>query len=321
MLEERYREAYKKIKDAQNILVVIHYHPDGDALSSMGIVMELLESLNKKYTAYCRDNVPYQYNFLPHVEKVISDKENLNFGEFDLFVALDCGSLGRTGLVKEIGHRRKDQFAIEFDHHPREERYSEVEVRDPKASSTAEVLYQFLKINKVRFNKNYANCVLTGILTDTGNLLYESTSEKTIKITSEMLVYGAKYPMVLENTWRNKSLNSMRVWGKAMSNLKINAQYDFAYSFLTKDDMRDSEVTEEDLEGIPGFLSNLHGVKGLVFLRETDDGKIKGSLRTTHPDVDISKLAQVLGGGGHKRASGFVVEGKFVEVEGKWRIV
>jgi len=321
MLEEKYREAYKKIKEAKNILVVTHYRPDGDALSSMGIMIELLESLHKNYHAFCSDTPPFQFNFLPHVEKIKSNRDELNFSDFDLFIALDCGSLNRTNLTKEIGHRRNDQVAIEFDHHPKIDNYSNVEVRNAKASSTVEVLYYFLKANKVRFNKNFANCILTGILTDTGNLLYESTSEKTIKITSEMLVYGARYPMILENTWRNKSLLSMRVWGKAMSNLKINSFYNFAYSFLTKEDIQNSGVTEEELEGIPGFLSNLSGVKALVFMREEDGGKIKGSLRTTHPDVDISKLAQILGGGGHKRASGFVIDGHFEEVDGNWRIV
>lgn len=321
MLEEKYKEAFEKIKEAKNILVVTHYRPDGDALSSMGVMIEYLESLGKKYVAYCSDVPPYQFNFLPHVEKIVSNKEALNFAEFDLFIALDCGSLSRTNLTKEIGHRHKGQLAIEFDHHPKIDNYSDVEVRNAKASSTAEVLYYFLKVNKIRFNKNFANCVLTGILTDTGNLLYESTSEKTIKITSEMLVYGARYPVILENTWRNKSLLSMRVWGKAMSNLKINSFYNFAYSFLTKDDIKNSGVTEEELEGIPGFLSNLSGVKALVFLREEEGGKIKGSLRTTHPSVDISKLAQVLGGGGHKRASGFVIDGRFEEIDGGWRIM
>lgn len=321
MIEEKYREAYKKIKEAQNILLVTHYRPDGDALSSMGVMIELMESLQKPFCAYCSDKPPFQFNFLPHVEKIISDKEVFKFSDFDLIIALDCGSLSRTNLSKEIGHRRNNQLAVEFDHHPRIDNYSDVEVRNAKASSTVEVLYYFLKANNIRFNKNFANCILTGILTDTGNLLYESTSEKTIKITSEMLVYGARYPLILENTWRNKSLLSMRVWGRAMSNLKINSFYNFAYSFLTKEDIRNSGVTEEELEGIPGFLSNLEGVAGLVFLREEEGGRIKGSLRTTHPNVDISKLAQILGGGGHKRASGFVIDGRFEEIDGSWRIV
>ncbi len=321
MLEERYREAYQKIKEAKNILLVTHYRPDGDALSSMGIMMELLELLQKKYYAYCSDSPPFQFNFLPHIEKIKSDKDFLPFADFDLIIALDCGSLSRTNLTKEIAHRRKDQLALEFDHHPKIDNYADVEVRNAKASSTAEVLYFFLKANKVRFSKNLANCILTGVLTDTGNLLYESTSEKTIKITSEMLLYGARYPVILENTWRNKSLSSMRLWGRAMGNLKINSNYNFAYSFLTKEDIKNSGVNEEELEGIPGFLSNLSDVKGLVFLREGEDGKIKGSLRTTYPNVDISKLAQALGGGGHKRASGFVIEGRFEERDGSLRIV
>jgi len=320
MLNEKYKEAFEKIKNAKKILLVTHYRPDGDALSSSCIIIELLESLKKDYVAYCSDEPPYQFNFLPHVDKIKTDREKINFDEIDLFIALDCGSLSRTNLQKEINKRKNFQLAIEFDHHPKIDNYSDVEVRDPKASSTAEVLYNFLKINNIKFNKNFANCVLTGVLTDTGNLLYESTSEKTIKITSEMLLYGARYPIVLENTWRNKSLPAMRVWGVAMTNLKINHLYNFAYSYLTREDIESNGATEEELEGIPGFLSNLYGVKALVFLRE-EDGKIKGSLRTAYPDVDVSKLAQALGGGGHKKASGFILEGKMKKSENGIKIV
>ncbi len=319
MISEKYREAYKIIKKAKKILITTHYRPDGDALSSTCAMIDFFKKSRIDYTAYCSDEPPYQFNFLPHIDEIVSDKEKINFSSYDLIITIDCGSLSRTNLTKEISKRDKSQTAIEFDHHPKIDNFSNLEIRNPKASSTAEVIYNFFKINKIRFNKNIANCILTGILTDTGNLLYESTSEKTIKITSEMMIYGARYPIVLENTWRNKSLPAMKIWGQAMSNLKINNYYNFAYSLLTKEDIISSGASEEELEGIAGFLCNLHGVNGVVFLRE-EDNKIKGSLRTSHPDIDISKLAQALGGGGHKKASGFIIEGKLERINNKWKI-
>ena len=321
LLINHYIKALHKIFKAYNILLVTHNRPDGDALASIGVMSELLVGMDKKFTAYCEDPAPQHYNFLPHVEKIVTDKAELNFAQFDLIIALDCGSLSRTTLVNEISERGKNQFVIEFDHHPKVDDYSNLEIRYPQDSSTAEILYYFLKANNIKFNKNFANCILTGILTDTGNFLYPSTTEATVKIASKMLSYGARFPVIMEHTCRNKSINGMKIWGKAMDNLKINKKYNFAFTVLKQRDIIKYKVSDEELEGVSGFLSNLSEVKALLFLREEKNGKLKGSLRTSHPDIDISKLAVKLGGGGHPKASGFMLDGQLEETKTGWRVI
>jgi phosphoesterase RecJ-like protein len=319
-LKEKYQLAYKKIKFAKNILLVTHARPDGDAVSSICAVMLLLEELNKKYTATCLHTPPEQLLFLPLAEKIQANINTLDFSSYDLIIALDCGSLSRTNLNKQITNRKKNQFVMEFDHHPKIDDYANLEIRIPEASSTAEVLYGFFRTNVIKINKKIANCILTGILTDTGNFLYPSTTDKTVDIASEMLLHGAKYPRITDETWRNKSFGAMKLWGKAIGGLEINEKYNLAYTVLTKKDLEDCACSDEEMEGISGFLSNLYGVKGLLLLREVEDDVIKGSLRTSHPDVDISKLAQYLGGGGHKKASGFFLKGKLEKIGGKWKV-
>ncbi|MFH0955982.1 MAG: bifunctional oligoribonuclease/PAP phosphatase NrnA [Candidatus Falkowbacteria bacterium] len=312
-----YTQAYNLIKQSQNILIATHEQPDGDALASVCLMAEIISPLNKKYRLYCYSEVSHQYNFLPHLEKLKNNIENF---DFDLIIILDCGSVERTKLDKEILNRRPDQLILEIDHHPIARAYADLEIRDSAAASTTEILYYFLKANKIKINKNMASCILTGILTDTGNFLYPSTSSETVNIASEMLVKGAKLPQIMENTWRNKSIASMKTWGKAMSRLKINQQYNFGFTVLKNEDVP-AEVTEEELEGMSGFLSNLNAVNGIMLLRELPDGRIKGSLRTSNPKVDVSKLARALGGGGHAKASGFTVLGKIKKTENGWKIV
>ncbi len=312
---------FKRIKEAQNILLVTHDAPDGDALASVCAMIELLESLDKKYFAYCYDMPPYQFDFLPHIEKISNNKKQFNFDDFDLIIALDCGSLSRTKLTDEINNKNKNQFIIEFDHHPKLDDYANLELKDPQAAATTEILYHFLKANKIKINKNSANCILVGILTDTANFLYPSTSNKTIEIASEMLAKGARMPQIMENTRRNKSLASMKIWGKAMSRLQINQKYDFAFTVLTLNEITDSGITEEELEGIAGFISNLHNVKGVLILREQPDNIVKGSLRTSCPQIDVSQLAQALGGGGHAKASGFKIQGQLDKTGNSWKVV
>jgi len=319
-LKEKYKLAYQKIKTANNVLLVTHARPDGDAVSSVCSMMLLLEEMNKAYTASCLHTAPKQLLFLPLAEKIQNNLDVLDFDSYDLIIALDCGSLNRTNLSKQINNRTKKQFVLEFDHHPKIDDYADLEIRIPEASSTAEVLHGFFRTNSIKINKNIANCILTGILTDTGNFLYPSTTDKTINIASEMLLHGAKYPLITEETWRNKSLGAMKLWGKAIGALEINKKYNIAYTVLRRKDIEDCGASDEEMEGISGFLSNLYGVDGLMLLREVGDGNIKGSLRTSQPNIDISKLARRLGGGGHKKASGFFMKGKLSNINGTWRV-
>lgn len=313
------QKAFRWIKDAGKVLVVTHNKPDGDAASSICAMSELLVGLGKDFTAYCFDGLPPSFRYLPHHESIVNEKDFV-FREFDLIIALDCGSLNRTKLAEEIRTREQNQRVVEFDHHPRMDNFADLELRDPGLSSTAELLYNFFKANKVKLNKNYANCILTGILTDTGNFLYPSTSDRTVRIASEMLLYGARFPEIVENTWRNKSLAGMKIWGAAINNLKVNKKYNFAVSILTHDDIMENEASDEELEGIAGFLSNLHGVDGLLLLREEEPGKIKGSLRARNDNVDVSILARKLGGGGHPKASGFALNGRLQKKDGAWQV-
>lgn len=314
-----YNKILAKIKEADNILLVTHEKPDVDAISSVCAFIDLLEQLRKPYFAYCFDAPPRQFDFLPYMEKISADKSVLNFDDYDLIIIFDCGGVNRTKLADEINNRNEHQFVIEIDHHIKTDSYADLELREPERASTTELVYNFFKANKIRINKNTANCILAGILTDSGNFIYTATTDRTIKISSEMLSLGANLPMIMENTLRNKNLPALKIWGKAMSRVKINKKYNIAFTVLTLDDIGD--LDEEDLEGIPNFLGNLHGVKAIMVIREQKDGTIKGSFRSAHPDTNVAKLAQALGGGGHVKAAGFTVEGKLELVEGGWRVV
>ncbi|MFH1822149.1 MAG: bifunctional oligoribonuclease/PAP phosphatase NrnA [Patescibacteria group bacterium] len=319
-MNDKYNQAFEKIQKANNILIVTHERPDGDALASACLMIELLIKLEKKFAAYCSDQPVPNYLFLPRIEKIISNKELLNFDNFDLIIVLDCGSLERTCLKDEIKGRKENQFIIELDHHPKVYDYANLEIRLPEAVATAEILYNFLKANKININKNMANCILTGLLTDTSNFLHQSTSDNAINIASEMLIRGAQFQQIVKNTVRNKSLSAMKVSGKVLDNLKINKKYNLAFSVITKEDLKDINIEEDVFEGITNFLGNLYGVKGVMLLRE-EAGRLKGSLRSSHPNADVSKLASIFGGGGHAKSSGFMVDGRLERDGERWKVV
>jgi len=329
-LNALHKKAWQEIQEAENVLIVGHLNPDSDAISSVGALIELMKRINKKHLAYCQDKPIDSYSFLPHEEEILANKD-FSLKEFDLLIAVDCGSKSRTFLDKEIDEikekKEKRLSIIEFDHHPRFDDYSDIEIRNSEASSTTEVLYYFFKINEIEFNKNIATSILSGILTDTANFLYSSTGEDTVAISSEMLSYGAQFPKIVNRIWNNRSIESIRLWSLALNNLQVNHKYKIAFTVLTQKEISEVLKTDEffdsDIFGeIAGFLSNMADVKAVVLLREQDPGFIKGSFRASaySGNIDLSKIAQILGGGGHAKAAGFLVEGEIERAGSSWVI-
>ena len=329
MEEIKYQKARKLIEQADNILLVCHYNPDPDALGSMCAMSLYLKNIGKPYIMYCHDEPPAQFGFIPAVSDVhykvsANGAEHnflLDFNAHDLIILFDCGSLARSGIKDEILARNPGQLVIEFDHHLKTDDFSDLEIRDPSASSTSELVYGFFKANRIKVTKDMAQAVLTGIVADTGNFLYPNATQEVILLASELLLYGTSIPKIADKTFRNKTIEGMKLWGFVMENLMINKEHSLAISVLSNEGVKRMSIDQEEMEGIANYLGNLGGVKGTLFLREQEKGRIKGSLRSSRPDVDISKLARMLGGGGHKKSAGFMVEGKLVREGERWRIV
>ena len=317
---------FSKIKTAENILLVSHIYPDVDAISSLGAMIELVQAENKKYLALSFHKEDLAMHYLPHEELICGDlPHGFDFSKFDLIIILDCGALSRTGLENFIKNKSAKQFVVEIDHHPKIDDYANLEIRLSQISSTAEVIFGFIKSQKIKITKNLANCLMAGILRDTGNFAYSSTSETTIKIVSELVLYGAQFPKMMRSFAQNKDLQALKLWGLALDNLKINKKYNVAVSVLTKSEILAvagantlAEINNEIFGDIVGFLSDLAGVKAIVLLREEDDKRLKVNLRTADNNVDMARLAQIFGGGGHVKASGFLVTGNIEKNGSGW---
>ncbi len=321
-LKPKFIAALAKIITAENILLVTHERPDGDALASLGALAVFLNQLEKTQTLFCADPAQEFFSFLPGIDRLTAVKP-ADFSVFDLIIVLDCGSLSRTKLTEEISGRNKDQFVIEFDHHPKTEDYSDLEIRCVM-SSTAELLYYFFHYNNLPFSKGIANCLLTGILTDTGNLLFGAVTPETIRISSVMLLAGATFPKITRHTVQNKSLSAMKAWGRILDNLKLNIRYNIAYSVLTFEEilkLKKQFGNDNLLDAATDILNNIDGVKAVVFLREEIKGQIRGSLRTKDKNIDVARLASFLGGGGHPRAAAFRLNGSIAKTETGWKII
>jgi len=318
-------KARKEIDRAKRILLVTHLNPDGDAVASVCAMIDYLESKKKKYLAFCHTPLAEIFKSIPHAGK-IKNSEEINFENnglldgFDLILVFDCAEKGRTTIARLIGSRPLSQKVIEFDHHPGVENYAEIELRDPLASSTTEIVYNFFKANGEEISPKAATCILTGIITDTGAFLYPSASLKTIKISSEMLLSGACHAKIVDKFLRNKSLSALRSWGNILDNMLINRKYNIAVAVLTYEEFTEKNISEEEYEGLSGFIGILSGVRAVLFLRQTEPEIIRGSLRASSPGKDVFPLARLLGGGGHKNAAGFSLKGRLLASSDGWKI-
>ncbi len=314
------KQIYQKIIAANNILLVTHYNPDGDALSSLSVFIDLMISFGKDYQAYCRSIIDKAWDYLPHMEKITHEINPADWSQFDLIISLDCGSVERTGIADLILQRNEEQLFIEIDHHPKVESVSNLEYRHPDASATAELVYNFCDFNQIKITPDMASSILTGLAADTGGFIYPSTTRSAIGIAAAMLWRGARLPAVIKQTFQGQSLSSMKIWGLAMSRLVVNPKYQVAYTVLTQQDYQDLNATEAMTDELAGWLACLDGVKAVLFLKESKPGLIKGSWRSADNSIDVGKLSRIMGGGGHSKAAGFALGGEIIKTEIGWQI-
>lgn len=307
-----HQQIHNHLLNAQNIIIVPHQNPDGDALGSACALNEYLKQIGKQTATFCLDTVPSQLQFLPQARAITNDQKIFSQPSLDTIIVLDSGDLRYAGIAKFIGQR--SITIINIDHHPTNEKYGQINLVDPQACSTTAILYHFFRSNHIRLTHHQATALLTGIITDTGNFSNDATNISAITMAGDLLRSGANWPLINKNTIKNSTVNMLKLWGRVLDRLEHRPQKNLAYTYLTRKDYAKFDIEEKEADGIANFMNSIAGVKIGLFIKETTEGKIKGSFRTTDEAVDVSALAKKFGGGGHKKAAGFTTEGTIEEV-------
>ena len=304
---------HNHLNKAQKIILVPHQNPDGDALGSVGALAEyLLNYLKKEVSIFCATTIPQNLTFIPHTHLIQNDEELFNSKNIDTILVVDSGDLQYAGIHKFV--KNHSATIINIDHHPTNKNYGHINLLNSEASSTTEIIYDFLKINRVSINPKIATALLTGIITDTGNFTNSATTFSALNISGKLLRCGANIGQINKHTLKNNSLSILKLWGILLNRLEYHTQKEMVYTYLTQEDYKKYKLDEKEVDGMANFMNIIGGVKVALFLKETEKGEIKGSFRTTHDDVDVSVLAKKFNGGGHKKAAGFTVEGNMETV-------
>lgn len=308
-------------RHARRVAVVPHKNPDGDTLGAAVAFYIYLKRRGVDAKLWCKTPVSVALAFLPHVSEMHFSAETWEHEQFDTVCVFDAGDPVFAGVQERIDALHTKPTIINFDHHHTNTRFGDFNFVNTHAASTTEVVYDYLTALGELVDRDTATALMTGLMTDTGNFSNPATSERALEIGADLTRRGANYKAILNYTYLNKSADALKLWGIALTRLKINLELSLAYTALTRADMEGLAVTENDLEGIANLLNSVGTAKVALVLKETRDGFVKGSLRTTHDDADVAAIAAAFGGGGHQKAAGFAVRGTLAEKNGEWIIV
>ncbi len=300
-------EILDKVQQSQNILIISHRNPDPDCLGSNLALRQIFITMGKNVDSACVDEIPDIYNFFSELKDF---KQDVKPKKYDLFFTLDCGSVDQAGLpVRYPQIASLEKPLINIDHHPSNSYYGSINLINDHAASTTMILYYLLLNWKVKISPYLATCLLFGLYYDTGSFMHSSVDDDVLKVASELLEKGARQSLIVKKLFKNHTVEQLRVWGKALSNVRVTENNVIVTGIMEKD-FNECRANASDLSGLIDYLSSVNGTKFATILSHDAQGNVRGSLRTRREDVNVSEIAKNFGGGGHKKASGFSIKGK-----------
>jgi bifunctional oligoribonuclease and PAP phosphatase NrnA len=302
--------ANRFLREHDHYLVVSHVNPDGDAASSTYAVGLVLRKLGKSYTLVNEGAIPDKFHGISSEQNVKSWKNGELSDAYTYVICVDCADYSRVGEVQD--GIAPEAHILNIDHHATNDRYGEINVVREDAASTTEVLFDLIEQMGLEMDLPLAQCLYTGLLTDTGGFRYANTSPRVLQIASRLIGIGVNGSLLAERYLEKITLSHIELLKRSLSTLKLHANGKIALLYVTTDDIAASNASDEDLEGLVNYPRNIDGVEvGLLFKQRAHD-TVKVSFRSAG-QVDVSLVARSFGGGGHKRASGCTIQGSIEE--------
>ncbi len=294
------------IENHQRFAVTSHIRPDGDALGSSLALLWILRGLGKDAEVIMCDGVPHSYEKLPGSDqvRVVADLDR----EYDAVFVIECSDVTRPGLPQ-----LKDQFVVNIDHHSTTAMFGQVNWIDSTAAAVGEMIYNLAKAIGARITPEMASCVYAAVLTDTGSFHFSNTTERTFKIASELVKHGAQPARLSQAIFYCHPYSKVKLIGSVLSTLQRDESGHIAWIRMTTEAMLEAGATEEDTDGIINYPLTIGDVEAAAFFRELPNDLIRTSLRSKNR-VNVARVAEQFGGGGHANAAGFTIAAKFDEL-------
>lgn len=293
-------------------LISSHIGPDGDNVSSSLALKKLLKNMGKEAYYVLDDELPKNLEFLYRLnpKNESSQMQSVIKGRDYVFIGVDCGVLSRFQLDASLIHG--SSFKINIDHHKGNENYGDINLVEEEISSTCELIYTLIKEEFDEFiDEEVATCLYTGILTDSGNFMYDSADADTLKHAAQLLEKGANKAEIINSVFRSDEFMYLKLTGEVLSNLQREGR--LVYAYLTKELREKWGVAYNDIESLVNDTINISGVEMGILFKEKEKGEIKLSLRSKG-EIDVAEFASRYGGGGHKNAAGCTIHSSLEQV-------
>lgn len=290
------------LRTRDDFLILGHLRPDGDCLGSCIALYELLRNMGKKARIYTSGPIPDTFAFLPQFDKVRLEAPN-PYPPTSIF--LDSGDPKRVSDDFEA-----QGFLINIDHHLSNSQFGNLNWVDPEAAAAAEQIFRLAAVLGETITPEIATCLYTGLLTDTGGFRFGNTDTMTFRVASALVDAGADPANIAQYVYESRKPGSVQLVGEVYTNL----HYEFGGRFVWSEVRRDvyERVGGEDAEpeGLSSDIRGIAGVEMSALFYETPDSQCRVGLRSKSR-VNVSELAQSLGGGGHFNASGAFIRERY----------
>lgn len=295
------------IENKQKFAITTHVKPDGDGIgSSLGLGW-ILRSLGKTADVLVKGEIPMAYRGLPGAED-IRDVLRIEKG-YDAVFVIECSDLERPGIAG-----LEEEFTVNIDHHATSEHFGTINWIDSTASAVGEMIYNLCKAIGGRVTKEIAECVYMALVTDTGSFHFSNTTDRTLKVASELVKAGAKPAEISEAVYNNYPWSRIELMRRVLETVKRDESGKVASLRQTMEMREDSHAVDGDNNGFVNIPLAAKDVLAVVYMRETAPGSYRVSLRSKG-DINVAKIAEKFGGGGHRNAAGLRIEGDWDEKE------
>ena len=296
----------------ERFVVMSHVRPDGDALGCTLAMALCLKQLGKQVVAWNEDGMLDKFRYLPGADLIQVPPAQPQ--EFDVAIALDTAVWNRVGTCLPAV---KAKLWINIDHHITNEHFGDLAYIDATAPATGQILYELFRGNDLPLTYEMADNLFVAISTDTGSFQYPSTTARTYEIGADLIRSGVNVGALSQKMYESYPRRRLELLRALLNVLKLTSHDRVASFTLTQATAAALGAKPEDNEGLIDTIRAIEGVVVAAFIEELPDGKVRISLRSKDPAIDVSKICAAFGGGGHKLAAGARITGPLAEVEAK----
>ena len=306
-VKPEFAEAESLISNREHFVIASHVRPDGDAVGSLLALARSLRLQGKQTIPVLAEGIPPEFDFLPDVGEVRTKPPH----KFEALIAVDVTDIERLG---EYFVELNRQPELNIDHHPTNAHFADVNIVDPTAAATAEILFDFMRALDLPMDVSVATQLMLGLVTDTIGFRTPNVTAKTFTVAAKLIELGAPLAELYERALNRRSFIAARYWGHGLSQLE---QHDgVVLATLTLEDRRAAGYPGKDDSNLINLVSTIEEARIAILLVEQEGGKVKISWRS-RGEANVADIATSFGGGGHFQAAGAIILGDVESVKMK----